>query len=98
MALAYGFKWLWSPLVDRLPLRCSRWLGRRRSWMLFSQLLIAASLVGMAFCDPKTQLAQLASQFALLVAFASATQDIVIDAYRIESAPSGCRRPWRPPT
>ena len=98
VALAYGFKWLWSPLVDRLPLPLlSRWLGRRRSWMLFSQLLIAASLVGMAFCDPKTQLAQLAL-FALLVAFASATQDIVIDAYRIESAPSGCRRPWRPPT
>ncbi|WP_250894727.1 MFS transporter, partial [Aeromonas dhakensis] len=87
VALAYGFKWLWSPLVDRLPLPLlSRWLGRRRSWMLFSQLLIAASLVGMAFCDPKTQLAQLAL-FALLVAFASATQDIVIDAYRIESAP-----------
>lgn len=87
VALAYGLKWLWSPLVDRLPLPLlSRWLGRRRSWMLFSQLLIAASLVGMAFCDPKTQLAQLAL-FALLVAFASATQDIVIDAYRIESAP-----------
>ncbi|MGP6247939.1 MFS transporter [Aeromonas salmonicida subsp. salmonicida] len=87
VALAYGFKWLWSPLVDRLPLPLlSHWLGRRRSWMLLSQILIAASLVSMAFCDPKTQLAQLAL-FALLVAFASATQDIVIDAYRIESAP-----------
>ncbi|UBO73160.1 AmpG family muropeptide MFS transporter [Aeromonas rivuli] len=87
VALAYGVKWLWSPLVDRLALPLlSRLLGRRRSWMLFSQLLIAAALVGMSFCDPKTQLAQLAL-FALLVAFASATQDIVIDAYRIESAP-----------
>ncbi|WP_410487877.1 AmpG family muropeptide MFS transporter [Aeromonas caviae] len=87
VALAYGFKWLWSPLVDRLPLPLlSRLLGRRRSWMLFSQVLIALSLVGMAYCDPKTQLAQLAL-FALLVAFSSATQDIVIDAYRIESAP-----------
>lgn len=87
VALAYGFKWLWSPLVDRMPLPLlSRLLGRRRSWMFFSQLLIAAALVGMAFCDPKTELAQLAL-FALLVAFASATQDIVIDAYRIESAP-----------
>ena len=87
VALAYGFKWLWSPLVDRMPLPLlSTLLGRRRSWMFFSQLLIAAALVGMAFCDPKTELAQLA-MFALLVAFASATQDIVIDAYRIESAP-----------
>ena len=87
VALAYGFKWLWSPLVDRLPLPLlSGLLGRRRSWMLFSQVLIALSLVGMAYCDPKTQLAQLAL-FALLVAFSSATQDIVIDAYRIESAP-----------
>lgn len=87
VALAYGFKWVWSPLVDRLPLPLlSRLMGRRRSWMLLSQLLIALSLVGMAYCDPKTQLAQLAL-FALLVAFCSATQDIVIDAYRIESAP-----------
>ncbi|PJG58946.1 AmpG family muropeptide MFS transporter [Aeromonas cavernicola] len=87
VALAYGVKWLWSPLVDRLPLPLlSRLLGRRRSWMLLSQLLIASALVGMAFCDPQTQLAQLAL-FALLVAFSSATQDIVIDAYRIESAP-----------
>ena len=87
VALAYGFKWLWSPLVDRMPLPLlSNLLGRRRSWMLFSQLLIAGALVGMAFCDPKSGLTQLAL-FALLVAFASATQDIVIDAYRIESAP-----------
>ena len=87
VALAYGFKWLWSPLVDGLPLPLlSRLLGRRRSWMLLSQVLIALSLVGMAYCDPKTQLAQLAL-FALLVAFCSATQDIVIDAYRIVSAP-----------
>lgn len=87
VALAYGFKWLWSPLVDRMPLPLlSTLLGRRRSWMFFSQLLIAGALVGMAFCDPKSGLTQLAL-FALLVAFASATQDIVIDAYRIESAP-----------
>ncbi|MGL5224306.1 MAG: AmpG family muropeptide MFS transporter [Aeromonas sp.] len=87
VALAYGVKWLWAPLVDRMPLPLlSALLGRRRSWMFFSQLLIAAALVGMAYCDPKTELATLAG-FALLVAFASATQDIVIDAYRIESAP-----------
>nr|WP_107853115.1 AmpG family muropeptide MFS transporter [Oceanimonas marisflavi] len=87
VALAYGVKWLWSPLVDRLPLPLlSRWLGRRRSWMLLSQGIIMAALTGMALSDPTTDLAQLAV-FALAVAFASATQDIVIDAYRIESAP-----------
>ncbi|NHI02206.1 MULTISPECIES: MFS transporter [Oceanimonas] len=87
VALAYGVKWLWSPLVDRLPLPLlSRWLGRRRGWMLFSQGIIMAALTGMALSDPTTDLAQLAL-FALAVAFASATQDIVIDAYRIESAP-----------
>nr|WP_245879667.1 MFS transporter [Zobellella endophytica] len=87
VALAYGVKWLWSPLVDRLPLPwLSRRMGRRRSWMLCSQLVIMASLAGMAFSDPTTQLVSLAL-FALAVAFASATQDIVIDAYRIESAP-----------
>ncbi|WP_458736113.1 AmpG family muropeptide MFS transporter [Zobellella taiwanensis] len=87
VALAYGVKWLWSPLVDRLPLPwLSRRLGRRRSWMLCSQLLIMAALAGMAVSDPTTRLYPLAL-FALLVAFASATQDIVIDAYRIESAP-----------
>lgn len=87
VALAYGVKWLWSPLVDRLPLPwLSRRMGRRRSWMLCSQLTIMAALAGMAFSDPSTQLVSLAL-FALAVAFASATQDIVIDAYRIEAAP-----------
>lgn len=87
VALAYGVKWLWSPLVDRLPLPLlSRWLGRRRSWMLFSQVVIMAALAGMAMSDPAADLTRLAL-FALAVAFASATQDIVIDAYRIESAP-----------
>lgn len=87
VALAYGVKWLWSPLVDRLPLPVlSRLMGRRRSWMLFSQLIIMAALVGMAYSEPNTQIVNLAL-FALAVAFASATQDIVIDAYRIEAAP-----------
>ncbi|MBR9858562.1 MAG: AmpG family muropeptide MFS transporter [Gammaproteobacteria bacterium] len=87
VALAYGVKWLWSPLVDRLPLPwLSRVMGRRRSWMLSSQLIIMAALAGMAYSDPTTQMVNLAL-FALAVAFASATQDIVIDAYRIESAP-----------
>lgn len=87
VALAYGFKWLWSPLVDRLPLPLlSALLGRRRSWMLLSQILVMVALVGMGMSDPRLSLSHLAL-FALLVAFASATQDIVIDAFRIESAP-----------
>ena len=86
VGLAYGFKWAWAPLVDRLPLPLlTRWLGRRRAWLLLSQVAIAAGLVGMALCDPKLQL-QSVVIFALIVAFGSATQDIALDAFRIESA------------
>lgn len=85
VALAYGFKWAWAPLVDRLPIPLlSRLLGRRRGWLLAAQLLLAAGLVGMALVDPARSLESLV-WLALLVAFASATQDIVIDAFRIES-------------
>lgn len=86
VGLAYGFKWVWSPLVDKihLPLLTSS-LGRRRSWLLFSQCLILCSLIGMAMTDPKESLAVLIGLTAL-TAFASATQDIALDAYRIESA------------
>ncbi len=86
VGLAYGFKWAWAPLVDRLPLPgLTRWLGRRRSWLLLSQLAISGGLVGMALNDPKLQL-QAVVVCALVVAFASATQDIALDAFRIESA------------
>ena len=86
VGLAYAFKWVWSPLVDRLPLPgLTRMLGRRRSWLLFSQLLIVAGLLGMSFMDPKQSLQPLV-WCAVLVAFGSATQDIALDAYRIESA------------
>ncbi|WP_076412940.1 MFS transporter [Shewanella sp. UCD-KL12] len=86
IALAYGFKWAWSPLVDRLSLPIfTRLLGRRRGWMLFAQLLLVGAILGMSFSDPVKDLERLAL-FALMVAFASATQDIVIDAFRIESA------------
>ncbi len=86
VALAYGFKWVWSPLVDKLPVPLlTRRLGRRRSWLLLSQLGVMAGLVGMAFSDPAQGLATLVG-LAVLVAFASATQDIAIDAFRIESA------------
>jgi PAT family beta-lactamase induction signal transducer AmpG len=85
IGLAYGFKWAWSPLVDRLPLPwLSRRMGRRRAWLLVSQLTIAAALLGMAHTDPTVSLTHMA-WFALAVAFASATQDIALDAYRIEA-------------
>ena len=83
---AYSLKVLWSPVVDRvrLPL-LSSWLGRRRSWMLLAQLVLIAGLVGMARTDPSTTAGlQQTILWAVVVAFASATQDIVIDAYRIE--------------
>ena len=85
VALAYGFKWVWSPLVDRLSLPFfTSYLGRRRGWMLLSQLSVALGLTVMAITDPANSLA-LVVALAVWVAFSSATQDIVIDAYRIES-------------
>lgn len=88
VALVYGFKWLWAPLVDRLPLPVlRRLLGRRRSWLLLAQLGIAACLCAMALTDPAHQLTALIV-FAFGTAFFSATQDIALDAYRIESAPT----------
>ena len=86
VGLAYGFKWLWAPLVDRMPLPLlTRWLGRRRSWLLLSQCLVVAGLVGMAVSDPRDALGPIV-WCALAVAFGSATQDIALDAFRIESA------------
>ena len=86
VALAYAFKWMWSPLVDRMPLPLlTRALGRRRSWLLLSQLMIMGGLVGMALSDPITTLNPII-WCALAVAFGSATQDIALDAFRIESA------------
>ncbi len=86
VGLAYGFKWVWSPLVDRLPLPLlTRWLGRRRSWLLLAQATIVAGLVGMALLDPQVALEPVV-WCALVVAFGSATQDIALDAFRIESA------------
>jgi PAT family beta-lactamase induction signal transducer AmpG len=86
VGLAYGVKWAWAPLVDRLPLPwLTRALGRRRSWLLLAQAGVVAGLVGMALADPRAGLNGLIG-YALLVAFSSATQDIALDAYRIESA------------
>ena len=86
VGLAYGFKWVWAPLVDRLPIPLlTRWLGRRRSWLLLSQCLVVGGLVGMALADPRDALGPIV-WCALAVAFGSATQDIALDAFRIESA------------
>ncbi len=89
VGLAYSVKYLWAPLVDRLdaPL-VGRWLGRRRGWMLISQLVVGLGLVGMALTGPRAGLTTV-GVFAVIVAFASATQDIVVDAWRIEAADDG---------
>jgi len=86
VGLAYAFKWIWAPLVDRLPLPgLTRWFGLRRSWLLLAQAVIMAGLAGMALQDPRLGLEPLV-WCALLVAVGSATQDIALDAFRIESA------------
>ena len=80
----YTLKFLWAPLIDRVPVPLlSRRLGRRRSWMLVIQLGLMGAIVGLGFSDPATGPFRTAA-FALAVAFFSASQDIVIDAYRIE--------------
>ena len=88
-ALGYSFKFVWAPLIDKLPLPwLTRTLGKRRAWLLLSQALIMFAIVTMGSIDPalsKNNLTLMAFA-AVLLGFSSATQDIVIDAYRIESA------------
>jgi PAT family beta-lactamase induction signal transducer AmpG len=86
VGITYSIKVLWAPVIDRLPLPwLTARLGKRRSWMLAGQLGIVAGLLAKTVWDPQTQLAALAV-CAVLVAFASSTQDVAIDAYRIEAA------------
>jgi PAT family beta-lactamase induction signal transducer AmpG len=85
VGLAYSLKFLWAPIVDRVDAPVFGRLGRRRGWMVIAQLLVAAGLVGMSAVGLEAGLAPLGA-IALLVAFASATQDIVVDAWRIEAA------------
>jgi PAT family beta-lactamase induction signal transducer AmpG len=81
----YTLKFLWAPIVDAVDVpMLSRLLGRRRGWLVFSQLLLMAAIVFLAFCDPAISPWHVALG-ALMVAIASATQDIVIDAFRVES-------------
>lgn len=80
----YIFKFAWAPLVDhlRLPL-LTRLLGRRRAWMLATQIMLIAALLALGFNDPAAR-PELTALLAVVVAFCSASQDIVIDAYRVE--------------
>jgi len=85
IGITYSIKFVWSPVVDRVPLPLlTRWLGRRRSWMLLAQVGIGLGLLAMSTCDPRTDLWWLVV-FGLVVAFSSATQDIAVDAFRIEA-------------
>jgi PAT family beta-lactamase induction signal transducer AmpG len=85
VGVTYSIKVFWAPVIDRLPLPfLTKFFGKRRSWMLLAQLGIIIGLIGMGCSDSHSQLQQIAL-FAVWVAFCSATQDIVIDAYRIES-------------
>ena len=89
---AYAFKYLWSPLVDNYKLPMFKKFGHRRSWLLFSQFLIIIALILTAFTDPKESLF-FTALFITILAFFSATQDILIDAFRIESAPQSLQGP-----
>lgn len=90
-ALGYSFKFVWAPLIDELPVPfLTKALGRRRAWLLIAQCLIICAICIMAFSDPalgQSYLVQMAAG-AVLLGFSAATQDIVIDAYRIELAES----------
>lgn len=85
VGLAYSFKFLWAPLIDRIDVPILGRLGRRRGWLLLSQLMVAGSLIAMALIGPGGGLTALGIA-ALVTAFSAATQDIVADAWRIESA------------
>ena len=76
----YTWKFIWSPLMDRFAIGR---IGRRRGWMLFTQLLLLVTVAGFGLLNPKTDLWTIAALAALL-AFFSASQDIVLDAYRRE--------------
>ncbi len=89
---AYAFKYLWSPIVDNFNIPVFKKLGHRRSWLLFSQIMILFSLIATGITDPSKNVFLTAITIVFLAIF-SATQDIVIDAYRIESAPQNMQGP-----
>ena len=84
VGIAYSFKFVWAPLIDHVPVPLlTRWLGRRRSWALVTQIALIISMVMLGHTDPATS-PEVTALWAVVVAFASASQDIVIDAFRIE--------------
>ena len=85
VGIAYSLKFLWAPLIDRVDLPLFKRLGHRRGWMMFSQIVVGLALLAMGGAGTKAGLGRLGA-LALVVAFASSTQDIVVDAWRIESA------------
>jgi MFS transporter, PAT family, beta-lactamase induction signal transducer AmpG len=85
---AYLLKFLWAPVMDRVDLPLFKRLGHRRGWMMFSQIVVGLALCAMGVTGTKAGLGRLIA-FAMVVALASATQDIVVDAWRIESADDG---------
>jgi PAT family beta-lactamase induction signal transducer AmpG len=85
VGLAYSLKFLWAPIIDRVDAPAAGQLGRRRGWMAASQLCVAVGLFAISFAGLKAGLGLLGI-LALLVAFSSSTQDIVVDAWRIEAA------------
>jgi len=89
---AYAFKYLWSPVVDNFELPFFSRLGHRRGWLLFSQLFITFFIIVVAFTDPSENILYTAISISFL-AFFSATQDISVDAFRIESAPKNMQGP-----
>ena len=88
VGIAYSLKFLWAPLMDRFDLPLFKRLGHRRGWMMFSQIVVGLALCAMGATGTKVGLGWLGA-CALIVAFASSTQDIVVDAWRIESADDG---------
>ncbi len=85
VGLTYSIKFVWGAMVDRIPLPLLGALGRRRSWMLVSQVVAGAGLIGMGLVNPKTQLAWMVA-CAIVAAVGAATQDTAMDAWRIETA------------
>src|SRR5437868_14099556 len=88
VGIAYSLKFLWAPVMDRVDLPLFRRLGHRRGWMMCSQIVVGLALFAMGGTGTKAGLGRLGA-LALIVAFASSTQDIVVDAWRIESADDG---------
>ena len=86
IALAYSFKFLWAPIIDRRDVPFLSRFGRRRAWMLLSQLSVSLGLIGIAFGNPSHSLVWTVA-CAFFVAFSSATQDVVVDGWRIGAAP-----------